>query len=168
MSENRQPWLLVPAADLLAVCQLCRDDPELDFASLCDLTGWDLLRYPAQPPSDAIVVAYYLHSLRHRHHLTLKALAPRACCTLPSVSAIWPAAIAFEREVYDLLGVQFSGHPRLTRILLPEDWEGHPLRKDYAYPAAYHGVPHARAGQWFEDGPARAPAGAAPPAGGAA
>lgn len=150
LSDNRQPWLLVPAADLVAVCRLCRDDPGLAFDSLCDLTGWDLLRYPGAD-SDAIVVAYYLHSLRHRHHLTLKALAPRAACELPSVGGVWPAALYFEREVYDLLGVRFAGHPRLERILLPPDWEGHPLRKDYAYPEQYHGVAHAREGQRFAD-----------------
>lgn len=185
-SENRQPSILVGAEALVTACRRLRDDPELAFDSLMDLTGWDLLKFapppappkpaakpaaagaeakpapaaapslPAAPPSDDIVVVYYLHSLRHRHHLTLKVLAPRAACTVPSVAAVWPVANYFEREVYDLLGVVFAGHPDLRRIMCPDDWVGHPLRKDYVYPADYHGIAHLRAGQRFEDGPARA------------
>lgn len=154
-SDNGQPWLLVPAAEIVQVGGFLRDEPRLRFASLCDLTGWDLLKYPATPPGTDIAVAYYLHSLEHRHHLTLKVLAPRDACTVPSVSAVWPAAAYFEREVYDLLGVRFAGHPRLVRIMCPDDWTGHPLRKDYIYPAAYHGVAHLREGQRFEDAPPR-------------
>jgi NADH-quinone oxidoreductase subunit C len=162
-SENRQPWLLVPVSDIHAVCAFVRDQPTLAFDSLMDLTGYDLLKYPATPPSDAIAVVYLLHSLRHRHKLTLKVHAPRADCVVPTVGTVWPAAIYFEREVFDLLGVRFEGHPSLRRIMCPDDWVGHPLRKDYLYPADYHGVPHVREGQRFEGGPQRAgpaPAGA--------
>jgi len=77
--------------------------------------------------------------------------APRAACAVPSVSGVWPAAIYFEREVWDLLGVQFTGHPSLSRIMCPDDWVGHALRKDYLYPAEYRGVAHLRDGQHFED-----------------
>jgi len=154
-SDNGQPWLLVPATELVRVATLLRDHPDLLFDALCDLTGWDLLKYPATPPSTDIAVAYYLHSLKHRHHLTVKVLAPRDNCVVPSVSAIWPVANYFEREVFDLLGVQFSGHPNLKRIMTPDDWIGHPLRKDYAYPEAYNGIAHLRDGQKFEDAPQR-------------
>jgi len=155
-SDNGQPWLLVPAAELVAVATLLRDDPALRFDSLMDLTGWDLLKYPATPPSTDIAVVYFLHSLTHRHHLTLKVLTPREACTVPSVSAVWAVANYFEREVFDLLGVQFTGHPSLKRIMCPDDWIGHALRKDYVYPAAYNGVPCLREGQRFEEAPARA------------
>ena len=174
ISENSQPWLLVPAVDIQAVSRFLRDDPDLDFASLMDLTGWDQLTYPAAPPAkapakpdavvkadvpalptDVIVVAYHLHSLRRRHKVSLKVLAPRTACVVPTVSAIWPAAIYFEREVWDLLGVDFTGHPSLKRIMCPDDWVGHALRKDYLYPSDYHGVTHLRDGQKFVDPPAR-------------
>lgn len=167
VSDNGQPWLLVPAGDLVAVCTWLRDEPRLRFDSLMDLTGWDLSKYPAAAPSSDIAVAYYLHSLALRHRVALKALAPRADCTLPSVSGVWKVADYFEREVWDLLGVRFTGHPNLIRIMTPDDWIGHPLRKDYVYPEAYNGIQHLRAGQKFEDAPPRgaaAAAGAAPPA----
>lgn len=154
-TDNAEPFLLVPASALLGVAEFVRDEQDLRLASLMDLTGFDLLTYPATPTSDAICVVYLLHSLVHRHKLTLKVHALRAACTVPSVGGIWPAALYFEREVYDLLGVTFTGHPSLKRIMTPDDWVGHPLRKDYLYPAEYHGVPHVREGQRFEHGPRR-------------
>ncbi len=178
-TDNGQPFLLVPAAALPAVARFVRDDATLRFDAVMDLTGYDALKYPSTPSSDAIVVVYLLFSYQHRHKLTLKVLAPRSECAVPTMSGIWPAAIYFEREVWDLLGVHFSGHPSLRRIMCPEDWVGHALRKDYRYPDDYHGVLHLRDGQHFESSPPRgavpvavppvaAPPGAVPPAGGAA
>lgn len=154
-SENGQPFLRVPAAALLDVATLLRRDGALQFDALMDLTGYDRLKFPAVPPSDAIAVVYLLWSYTLRHRVMLEVQAPRAACTVPSVSGIWPAAIYFEREVWDLLGVQFTGHPSLHRIMCPDDWVGHPLRKDYLYPAEYHGVSHLREGQHFEGAPRR-------------
>ena len=154
-SDNGQPFLLVPPADLPAVAAFVRAARELQMDAVMDLTGCDLLKYPATPPNDAIAVVYLLFSYQLRHKLTLKVHAPRAQCVVGTVSAIWPAALYFEREVWDLLGVHFQGHPSLRRIMTPEDWEGHPLRKDYEYPQGYHGVPHLREGQNFESGPRR-------------
>ena len=160
-TENGQPFVLVAAADLPAVARSLRDERDLRFDALMDLTGVDLQRYPATPPTDAIAVVYLLFSYQHRHKVTLKVLAPRAACVVPTVSDVWPAALYFEREVWDLLGVQFTGHPSLRRIMCPEDWTGHPLRKDYMYPVEYRGVPHERDGQQFDYGAARTPGGAA-------
>jgi NADH-quinone oxidoreductase subunit C len=154
-SDNGQPFLLVPAASLPAVALLLRDDPALRCDALMDLTGCDLLKYPATPPSTAIAVVYFLFSYVHRHKVTLKVLAPREDCSVPTATGVWPAAIYFEREVWDLLGVRFAGHPSLKRIMTPEDWTGHPLRKDYVYPDDYHGVAHLRDGQHFESAPPR-------------
>jgi NADH-quinone oxidoreductase subunit C len=170
-TDNGQPFLLVPAADLPALAQFLRDDAALRFDALMDLTGFDLLKYPKAETPNAIAVLYLLFSYRHRHRLQLRVLAPRELCTVPTVSAIWPAALYFEREVFDLLGVTFTGHPSLQRIMNPTDWEGHPLRKDYVYPDAYHGVAHLREGQHFETNPPRAgdpppPAAAPKPPGG--
>jgi len=166
-SDNGQPFLLVPAEELPAVAKFLCQDPALRFDALMDLTGYDLLKYPATPPSTAIAVVYLLFSYGHRHKLCLKVLAPREQCEVPTATAVWPAAIYFEREVWDLLGVRFVGHPSLRRIMTPDDWTGHPLRKDYAYPADYHGIAHLRDGQHFESAPPRqgdAPAAPAAPA----
>ena len=155
-AENGQPFLLAPAGGLEALLRFLRDDEALRFDTLMDLTGYDLLKYPAATPSDAIAVVYLLSSHEHRHKVTVIVHAPRAACRVPTASDVWPAAIYFEREVWDLLGVHFDGHPSLLRIMCPQDWVGHPLRKDYAYPVDYHGVPHLREGQHFENPPARA------------
>lgn len=154
-SENAQPFLLVTPADLPAVAAFVRDARELRLDAVMDLTGYDLLKYPSTPQSSAIAVVYLLFSYQHRHKLTLKVYAPRSACMVGTVSKVWPAALYFEREVWDLLGVHFTGHPSLRRIMTPEDWEGHPLRKDYEYPQGYHGVAHLREGQNFESGPRR-------------
>lgn len=157
-SDNGRPFLLVPPGELHAVLRFLRDERDLAFGSVMDLTGYDLLKYPASPAhpaSDAIAVVYLLFSLPHRHEVTVKAYAPRADCRLPTASDLWPATLYFEREVWDLLGVRFEGHPSLKRIMTPEDWTGHPLRKDYVYPADYHGVAHLREGQHFETNPPR-------------
>ena len=157
-SDNGQPYLLVPASEIVRVATLLHDDPELRFDSLMDLTGWDLSKYPSTPPTSDLVVAYFLHSLVHRHHLTLKVQVAREAAEVPSVSAVWAVANYFEREVWDLLGVNFTAHPNLKRIMTPDDWIGHPLRKDYAYPQVYNGIAHLRDGQRFEPPPAPKPA----------
>lgn len=154
-SENGQPFLSCKPDEVTTLLRFLRDEPALRFDALMDLTGFDLLKFPAATPSDAIAVVYLLWSHVHRHKATVIVHAPRAACRVPTSSEIWPAAIYFEREVWDLLGVQFVGHPSLLRIMTPQDWVGHPLRKDYAYPADYHGIPHLREGQHFENPPAR-------------
>ena len=85
-------------------------------------------------------VVYHLFSYTHRHALVLKVGVPRDNARLATVSTVWRAALWQEREIFDLLGVDFEGHPDLRRILLPEDWVGHPLRKDYVEPTEYHGI----------------------------
>ena len=148
-------YLLVPAAAVDGLMLRLRDETELAFASLMDLTGWDLLGMPGAEPG--IAVGWWLESPRHRHQVAIRVQLPREAPAVASVAALWPVAGWWEREVYDLLGVHFSGHPDLRRLLLPEDWEGHPLRKDYAYPVAYRGVAHARDGQRFAAPPAAKP-----------
>ncbi len=155
-ASNARQFLRVAPAEIAAVARFLRSNPSLAFDALMDLTAVDLLKFPFTPPRDDVVVVYLLYSYRHRHKVTLEVFAPRERCEVPSVSAVWPAAIYFEREVFDLFGVRFAGHPSLRRIMTPDDWEGHPLRKDYLYPAGYHGVPHLRDGQHFEGAPPRA------------
>jgi NADH-quinone oxidoreductase subunit C len=152
-----EPAVHVPAAELVGLARAARDHAGLRFDSLLDLSGEDLCRFPGEAkgtyPSDKLVVVYALHSQTHFHRATLKVEVPRDAAEVPTVVGVWPVAGLWEREVFDLFGVVFTGHPDLRRILTPDDWAGHPLRKDYVYPTAYHGVPLRRDGQEFEDGP---------------
>jgi len=125
--------IVVSAERIVDVCRYCRDTAGLDYNFLSDITGVDY--YPQEP---RFGIAYHLYSMIHNHSLRLKVLLPGEEPTVPSVVAVYPAANWSEREIYDLLGVTFTGHPDLRRILMPENWEGHPLRKDY--PLGYETV----------------------------
>ena len=117
-------YLAVPAAELTELCRYLRFDPPLSFDFLSFVTSVDWKTH--------FEVVYYLTSTLHKHKLVLKVkLEDRANPEAPTISTIWPAADWQEREIYDLMGIKFQGHYNLRRILLPEDWEGYPLRKDY-------------------------------------
>jgi len=117
--------IIVPVALLLDAARHLRDQPEALFDYCSDLTATD---WPPRP--ERFDVLYILYSIRHRHRLRLKVKVAEHQA-LPSVTAIWPAANWLEREVYDMFGVNFTGHPDRRRILMPEDWQGFPQRKDY-------------------------------------
>jgi len=131
-ADRLDPTLVVPAPRLLAVAAALRDRSELRFDFLRCLTGVD--------DTDAMRVLYHLYSYPHRHGVVLEVRLDRAAPRVPSVQGLWPTANWFEREAWDLLGIEFVGHPALRRLLLPEDWVGHPLRKDYVRPERYHGI----------------------------
>lgn len=116
----------VPAQLLRPVCEFLKTDLDLAFDFLVDLTCVD--RYPVEPRFE---VVYHLLSLKTSARLRLKVRLPGDTPRVASLTGLWSAANWFEREVFDLFGVQFAGHPHLRRILMPDDWEGHPLRKDY-------------------------------------
>jgi NADH-quinone oxidoreductase subunit C len=116
---------VLPADRVVEVCTFLRDDPEFDFAMLSWLGGVDML--PREPRFE---VVYGLLSLSHNARLHLKVLLPGEHPSVPTVSGVWPTAVWHEREAFDFYGIDFAGHPDLTRILLPEDWVGWPLRKD--------------------------------------
>ncbi len=124
--EENAGYLKVAAEHWLDVAQFLRSDPELFFDSLMCITGYD------KGPGEPLGAAYNLHSMDRLHRLEVRIEMPREDGPIPSVAHIWRIADWFEREVYDLIGIRFKGHPDLRRMLLPEDWEGHPLRKDYA------------------------------------
>jgi NADH-quinone oxidoreductase subunit C len=111
---------------LRRVCEFLRDAPGLSFKYLADLTAVDLY-----PQALRFEVVCHLLSLETSGRLRLKVRVPGENPKVDSLVSVWPSANAFEREVFDLFGIRFEGHPDLRRILLPEDWEGHPLRKDY-------------------------------------
>jgi NADH-quinone oxidoreductase subunit C len=108
------------------VCALLRDEKDCPFNFLSDVTCVDW--YPSEPRFEVI---YQLLSIPKKERVRLKVRLDGSSPVVESVISVWPAANFFEREVYDLFGVRFTGHPYLRRIQMPEDWEGHPLRKDY-------------------------------------
>lgn len=116
--------LTVGAASIVDICSLLRDDQALGFDYLMSLTAVDW--------TDRFEVVYHLYSIPMKHYVTLKVKTDRENPSVPSVTSIWKAADWQEREVYDMFGITFEGHPNLVRILLEDDWEGFPLRKDYA------------------------------------
>jgi len=132
------PFVAVEADWIVEICQFAQAEAGLDFDYCEDVTGID---WPARK---LIEVVYHLFSLQHRHQIVLKVEVDRAQPSVPSVQGVWKAANWLEREVYDMLGVDFVGHPDMRRILLPDDWVGHPLRKDYQEAGGYHGVTNTR------------------------
>jgi len=115
---------------ILALTRALRDDPHFAFNYLIDLTAVDYLTMGVQP---RFAVVYHLFSLEKNHRLRIKVPVEESNATLPSVTSIWPAANWFEREVWDMFGIHFSGHPNLKRILMYEEFKGHALRKDYPW-----------------------------------
>jgi NADH-quinone oxidoreductase subunit C len=117
---------------ILEVCRFLRDDPQIAFDCLNNETGVDY--------KDRIEVVYHLFSYKYHHGCVLKVKLPRDKPVIATVESIWNAANWMEREIFDLLGVTFEGHSDMRRILMPEDWQGHPLRKDFVEPLEYHGI----------------------------
>jgi NADH-quinone oxidoreductase subunit C len=117
--------IIVPAEQIFDIARHLRDAPDAAFDCCSDLTATD---WP--PRAERFDVVYCLYSTRHRHRVRVKArLADRKA--IASVVAVWPAANWYEREIFDMFGITFTGHPDLRRILMPEDWQGFPQRKDY-------------------------------------
>ncbi len=132
--EDATELVIKLAPDALPdVAKYLLENPALGFGSLMCLSAVDL--------GEELQVVYHLFSIEHRHRMTIKVNVTKEKPNVPSVSKVWPTAGWHEREAYDLMGVVFEGHEDLRRILLPEDWEGHPLRKDYEFPKEHRGVP---------------------------
>lgn len=132
--EAADPYVLLQPMAVGEVCRYLKDEEEIAFDCLSNLSGVDY------PKDNFIQVVYHLYSYRHRHAMVLKVNANRDAPIVQSVAHVWGAANWLEREVFDLLGVEFEGHPDLRRLLMPEDWPGHPLRKDFVEPEEYHGI----------------------------
>jgi NADH-quinone oxidoreductase subunit C len=125
-SRDLQTTVYIARDDFPTIMPVLRDRPELRFAFLAELTAVDF--WPREPRFELI---YILVSLEHRLRLRLKARLTGDDARVSTVSGVWPAANWLEREVWDLFGIVFDGHPDPRRLLMPEDWEGFPLRKDY-------------------------------------
>jgi len=133
-ADATDPYIVVEAAAVHDIATFLRHAPDLLFDSLLCLSGVDY------GPQQQLGVVYHLFSLSQRHTITLKVTVPRQDGALPTVCDIWRTADWHEREAYDLYGMRFEHHPDHRRILLPDDWEGHPLRKDYRVQEFYHGI----------------------------
>jgi NADH-quinone oxidoreductase subunit C len=118
--------VVVPLERLVRTAEYLATEPSLRFSFLSDITPVD--RYPIEPRFE---VNYHLLSIERRERLRLKVRVPGSEPVVPTVISVWPTANWHEREIFDLFGIRFQGHPDLRRILMPEDWEGYPLRKDY-------------------------------------
>ena len=132
------PWLKIAPAKILEVATLLNDDEDMQFDFLNCLSGVDYTK-------GMLGVVYHCYSMTKRHKMCLKVEVPVATPEgagpeVPSVSSIWPTANWHEREAYDMVGIVFTGHPDLRRILCPEDWDGFPLRKDFKVPEFYQGM----------------------------
>ena len=135
-AEALQPWAVIEPAAMAEVAAFCKADPALAFDNLMCLSVVDYAK--ETPPRFEVV--YHLWSYTHAHGFVLKAQLPREDPRVPTVERVWPVANWHEREGYDLFGVTFEGHSDPRRILLPDDWEGHPLRKDWVDPDFYNGM----------------------------
>lgn len=120
-----RPAVVVPAEILPSLALWLRDEPDLSFGMLCDHTAIDWVA------ENRFELIYQLYSPEHHHYLAVFASAPRETPETPSVSGVWSIAEWQEREVYDMFGITYSGHPDLRRLLMEDDWQGFPLRKDY-------------------------------------
>jgi NADH-quinone oxidoreductase subunit C len=118
--------VVVPREMMLEVCRYCLQDPSLRFNLLTDATCVD--RFPMEPRFE---VNYHLVSIPRKARLRLKTKLSGGDPAMDSMVPVWPGANWLEREIWDLMGIRFNGHPDLRRILLPDDWEGHPLRRDF-------------------------------------
>jgi NADH-quinone oxidoreductase subunit C len=122
-----QVSVVVKKERIREMMEYLHDTPELCFSHLRDICGVDYLG----KKEHRFEVVYQLFSISHRHMLRVRAEVPEDDPTIDSVAGIWDGGNWHERECYDMLGIRFNGHPDLRRILMPEDWEGYPLRKDY-------------------------------------
>lgn len=136
VTSVKSPYIVVALPAFRRAMELLRRHPQLSFDYLQLVTAVDWVSH--------FDVVYHLWSMDHAHKIAVKVTVSREEPHVPSVADLWPAADWHEREQYDLLGVVFDGHPDLRRILCPEDWEGHPLRKDYIQPLEYHGISNVR------------------------
>jgi NADH-quinone oxidoreductase subunit C len=132
VDKKPDPFMVVEPQAIVEVCRFLKEEPAFTMDCLSNESGVDY--------KDRCEVVYHLFSYRHRHQAVLKVKLPRENPSVETVENLWKSANWMEREIFDLVGVNFEGHSDLRRILMPEDWPGHPLRKDFVEPLEYHGI----------------------------
>ena len=142
LPREKHPRVHTTAEHWRSLAETLRHDADLQFDWLSCISAVDYIA------DEELCAVYDLRSLTHGHGFAVKVFVARLAPVIPSVVDLWPAANWHEREAYDLMGIVFEGHPDLRRILLPEDWTGHPLRKDYEFPREYHGIPGSYEMDW--------------------
>ncbi len=153
--------IIVQREQIAEVARFMRDTPGLLFNFLSDISAVDY--YPEATRPERFGVSYHLYSLIYQRKVRLKVFVPEDDTTVPTVTDVWPGANWPEREIFDMMGISFDGHPDMRRLLMPEDWDGHPHRRDY--PLGYETVqfsfnveeilkhkPSAREGRTSNDG----------------
>ena len=126
------PFAVVDPKAIVEIGRYMKNDPELQMDCLSNESGVDY--------KDRIEVVYHFFSYQRRHTAVLKVKLPRDNPSVETLENVWKSANWMEREIFDLLGVNFEGHSDMRRILMPEDWQGYPLRKDFVEPLEYHGI----------------------------
>jgi NADH-quinone oxidoreductase subunit C len=138
-NKEVQPILAVPVSKLVQIASILKTSEGLYFDQLTCITGLD-----NGEKVGTLEVIYHLNSIPYHHTFAMKVVIPRSVENglpqVPTLTSVWKTADWQEREVFDMFGVHFEGHPDLRRILLPNDWEGYPLRKDYKEQEYYHGI----------------------------
>jgi len=142
LPDDKHPRIHTTAEHWRPIAEFLRRDSAMAFDLLNCLTGVDYI------DDGKLCAVYDFYSYTHDHHFAVKVYTDRGRPQIPSVADLWATANWHEREAYDLFGIIFEGHPALHRILLPEDWLGHPLRKDYVFPREYHGIPGSTELDW--------------------
>lgn len=142
LADRPQPGLQVAREKIVDLSRFLKETPELRFEMLTSLAGLDL-------PEGVLRTSYHLYSFKLDLLLPLHVDVTREDPKTPTISGVWPSADWYERESWDLVGIVYEGHPDLRRIMLPEDWEGHPLRKDFVEKESYHGIPTQREREWL-------------------
>ena len=130
-----QPQAVIKKEKLKDICKELYSHPQLFFDTLSCLTALD-----NGPKEGTMEVIYNLYSIPFNHHFIIRVITDRQTPQVPSVTELWRTANWHEREAYDMYGINFEGHPDLRRILLPADWKGYPLQKDYEQQEEYHGI----------------------------
>lgn len=132
-ADVQQPFITVDPAKLTEVAAFLRDDPEMAFDYCSCVSGVDY-------NDGNLGAVYHLNSMTKKHSIVLKAIVPKDQPHVRSAADVWGGALWHEREAYDMVGIMFDGHPDLRRLLLPDDYPGHPLRKDFQVPEYYNGM----------------------------
>ena len=128
--------LIIKPEHLVETARYLRDTPGLIYNFLSDISAVDY--YPEYNRPERFGVAYHLYSLLYNRRLRLKVFVAEEEPVIPTVTVVWPAANWLEREIFDMMGISFEGHPDMRRLLMPDDWQGHPHRRDY--PLGYEQV----------------------------